>query len=165
MTKKSTPEDFWARVQGNRSERNGCWNWTGATNNTGYGTVSYQGRHTTAHRLAAFLTGLVPDMAAPRDKRSIGFILHSCDNRRCCNPTHMRVGTYTENQLDAYARNRRRAYKGETHSNAKQTKKSVVLIRDMYAYGVSQEAIARLLLVSQASISKILRGETYGSTV
>lgn len=165
MTKKSTPEDFWARVVGNRSQRNGCWNWAGATNSTGYGTVKYQGNAVTAHRLAAFLTGLVRDMAAPRDKRSIGFILHSCDNRLCCNPSHMRVGTYAENQLEAYARRRRKAYRGETHANAKQTRKSVALIKDLSVHGISQEDIAALLGVSQSSISKIIRGESYASTV
>jgi hypothetical protein len=165
MARKSTPEDFWARVQGNRSERNGCWNWTGATNSTGYGNLTFQGKAATAHRVAAFLTGLVGSIAAPIDRKATGFILHKCDNRLCCNPTHMNVGTYAENQLEAYARRRRTAYRGETHSNAKQTKESVMLIKDMYAHGVSQEAIARLLQVSQASISKIVQGVTYVSAV
>lgn len=165
MTRKSTPEDFWAKVQGNRSERNGCWDWTGATNSTGYGNLTFQGKAATAHRVAAFLTGLVGDIAAPKDRKATGFILHSCDNRLCCNPTHMRVGTYAENQIEAYARRRRTAYRGAAHSNAKQTKESIMLIRDMHAHGVSQEAIARLLQVSQSGISKILLGVSYVSAV
>jgi len=75
------------------------------------------------------------------------------------------VGTYADNQLEAYARQRRSAHKGEAHANAKQTRESVVLIKDMYAHGVSQEAIARLLEVSQSGISKILLGVTYVETV
>ena len=165
MTKKSTPEDFWARVVGNRSQRNGCWNWTGATNSTGYGILRFWGKAATAHRVAAFLTGLVPEIEAPRDRRSAGFILHRCDNRLCCNPRHMRVGTYSENQLEAYARRRRVAYKGETHANAKQTRESVALIRDLYVHGVSQDAIAALLQVSQSGISKILLRKSYVKTV
>ncbi len=77
----------------------------------------------------------------------------------------MRVGSYAENQADAYKRGRRRAFLGETHANAKQTKESVILIKDMYAHGVSQEAIARLLCVSQSGISKILLGTSYVETV
>jgi len=165
MTRRSQPEDFWARVTGNRSERNGCWPWQGAANSTGYGTVRYQGRTLAAHRLAAFLTGLIDDPAAPRDRRNTGFILHSCDNRLCCNPRHMRVGTYAENQLEAYGRGRRVAFKGSTHANAKQTPESVALIKDMYAHGVSQEAIACLLHVSQSGISKIILGTSYVGTV
>lgn len=165
MGKKATPEAFWARVTGDRSERNGCWNWTGAVNNSGYGTLSYQGRAATAHRVAAFLTGLVDTPAAPKDRKGTGFILHQCDNRRCCNPKHMRTGTYSENQLEAYGRKRRRAYRGETHANAKQTANSVALIKDLYAHGISQAAIAALLQVSQSSISKILLGVAYVETV
>jgi transcriptional regulator with XRE-family HTH domain len=77
----------------------------------------------------------------------------------------MRVGTYAENQLEAYARRRRKAYRGETHANAKQTRKSVALIKDLSVHGISQEDIAALLGVSQSSISKIIRGESYASTV
>lgn len=161
MSRKTTPESFWRRV----NRQDGCWDWQGSTNSTGYGSLSFCGRAATAHRVAAFLSGLVQDVAAPRNRKGTGFILHSCDNRRCCNPAHMRVGTYEENQLEAYARRRRAAYKGAAHANAKQTKESVLLIRDLYANGVSQETIAKLLQVSQSGISKILRGESYVETV
>ena len=162
MSMKSTPESFWKRVD---KAQNACWLWTGATNNSGYGTLMYQGRPATAHRTAAFLSGLVTSSDAPKDRKGTGFILHACDNRRCCNPGHMKVGTYAENQLEAYARRRRVAYRGATHANAKQTDKSVALIKDMYRHGVSQGAIAKLLHVSQASISKITLGKTYVEAV
>lgn len=158
MSRKSTPKDFWKRVTKTRS---GCWEWVGAVNTTGYGTLMYQGRAATAHRTAAFLSGLIPSPDAPKNRKGSGFILHACDNRRCCNPSHMRVGTYAENQLEAYSRKRRTAYKGAAHTNAKQTKESIILIKDMYTHNVSQEAIARLLGVSQSSISKIILGATY----
>lgn len=161
MSAKTTPEAFWKRVK----KQDGCWDWQGATSSTGYGSLTFHGRAATAHRVAAFLSGLVSDIQAPKNRRGLGFILHSCDNRRCCNPAHMKVGTYADNQLEAYARQRRKAYKGEAHANAKQTKESVVLIKDMYAHGISQEAIARLLEVSQSGISKILLGVSYVETV
>lgn len=165
MSKKATPESFWARVVGNRSERNGCWNWTGATNSTGYGTVRFHGKTVTAHRVAAFLTGLIDTLEAPKDRKRSGFILHQCDNRQCCNPKHMRVGSYAENQKEAYQRQRRKAYRGVTHANAKQTKESLELIKDLYKNGVSQDAIAALLCVSQSGISKILLGVSYVETL
>lgn len=161
MAKKTTAESFWRRVK----KQNGCWEWQGAKNSTGYGTLSFHGKAATAHRVAAFFSGLVSDIAAPKDRRGSGFILHECDNRSCCNPLHMRVGSYAANQLDAYKRNRRSALLGWSHPNAKQTKESIILIRDMYAHGVSQEAIARLLGVAQSGISKILLGGSYGTTV
>jgi DNA-directed RNA polymerase specialized sigma subunit len=163
MSRRSTPEDFWKRVR--RTGKAECWNWAGATNSTGYGNLMFNGRAVTAHRLAAFLSGIVSDVQAPKNRKGTGFILHSCDNRRCCNPAHMRVGTYTENQKEAYARKRRKAYKGITHTNAKQTKESLELIKDLYNHGVSQDAIAALLGVSQSGISKILLGVSYVETV
>ena len=77
----------------------------------------------------------------------------------------MRIGTYAQNQLEAYGRKRRSAHKGTAHTNAKHTPKSIALIKDMYAHGVSQEAIAKLLQVSQTCVSKIIRGESYAETV
>lgn len=161
MTKKSTPSHFWDMVNKTR----GCWEWTGATNSTGYGTLSYQGQHATAHRVAAYLAGITSTIMAPKNRKKSGFILHKCDNRRCCNPDHMRVGTYAENQLEAYQRRRRQQPKGEKHVNAKQTKESIILIKDLYAHGVSQEAIAKLLQVSQSGISKIILGTSYVETI
>ena len=160
MSTKTTPEAFWCRVKKQQS----CWEWQGAVNSTGYGSLTFHGKAATAHRVAAFLSGLIVAIPAPKDRKGSGFILHSCDNRRCCNPAHMSVGTYAENQVEAYARRRRKAHKGTTHANAKQTRKSIMLIKDMYAHGVSQEAIARLLQVSQSGISKILLGLTYVET-
>jgi hypothetical protein len=161
MSRKTTPESFWCRVKKQQS----CWEWQGAVNSTGYGNLAFHGKSVTAHRVAAFLSGLISDIHAPKDRKGSGFILHSCDNRRCCNPAHMSVGTYAENQAEAYTRRRRKAHKGSDHANAKQTRKSIMLIKDMYAHGVSQEAIALLLQVSQSGISKILLGASYGETV
>lgn len=46
-------------------------------------------------------------------------LLHSCDNRRCINPDHLRQGTYSDNQNDAYARGRRPFFGGHRNANAK----------------------------------------------
>lgn len=163
MGTRLTPEAFWTRVQCGAPDQ--CWNWQGATNSTGYGNLSYQGSAVTAHRVAAFLVGLVPTLKAPTDRKQGGFIMHSCDNRSCCNPAHMRVGTYTQNQLEAYSRNRRKAFRGEAHTNAKLTNRAAELVRELYAHSVPQDSIAALMGVSQSSVSNILLGKTYVGTV
>ena len=92
-----TEEGFW-----DRADRSGgptaCWNWLGYLNDHGYGMVRMRNRPRRAHRVAyEFVAGDIPHGK---------MILHSCDNRRCVNPAHLRVGTALENIHDAKNRGR-----------------------------------------------------------
>jgi len=157
MSKKQTAESFWNRVK----KQEGCWEWQGSRNNTGYGTVSWNGKVYTAHRLAAWISGLVPSPSVPLSSREPTHVLHKCDNRKCCNPDHFFLGTYADNQNDAYKKQRRAAYKGATNANAKFTVAQVATIRDRYNNGEYQVSLAKEYGVSQRCISSIVRGETY----
>lgn len=139
----------------------GCIEWLGATNSSGYGTVVWEGKCYTAHRLSAYLSGMVDSPSAPKDKKNGGFVLHKCDNPRCINPKHLEVGTYSKNQRDAYKRNRRRQPRGEYHANAKLTYAQAAEIRARYAAGEYQVPLAKEYGVSQRAVSLIVRGETY----
>jgi hypothetical protein len=161
MPAKQTAESFWARVGGDRCKHDACWEWQGAHNNTGYGTVAWHGNVYTAHRIAAWLVGLVGSPSAPTESREPTHVLHKCDNRSCCNPSHFFLGSYAENQKDAYRKKRRSQPRGEAHANAKLSNAQAVLIRKMYAVGVTQVALAKAYGVSQRGISLIVRGETY----
>jgi hypothetical protein len=153
-----TPEKFWSRVD----KTGDCWLWQGAHNNCGYGTLWLNGESVTAHRYSALLAGLVTDVFSPKDRTQTGFILHQCDNPGCVNPEHFKIGTYAENQREAYARGRRKGYQGAEHANAKLTEEQVQHIRKWYATGgVRQADIAAEYGVSQRAISLVVRGETY----
>lgn len=89
---------FWARVAIPKTllKHNVCWNWTGSLVR-GYGQFKPAlGRPpVTAHRFAwEFAHGPIPEGK---------FILHSCNNPRCCNPYHLRPGTHAENMQDKIA--------------------------------------------------------------
>ena len=82
----------------------GCWNWHGNKDAGGYGRASVsQGSRAkklsiSSHRMSwiAF-NGEIP----------YGMhVLHRCDNRACCNPDHLFLGTHQDNMRDMHAKGR-----------------------------------------------------------
>lgn len=157
MSAKQTIESFWSKVD--VKDINECWEWTQSLNNFGYGTVGWHGKVYTAHRIAAWSVGLVENISAPIDKQSHEFVLHICDNPKCCNPTHLEVGSFSKNQLDSYKRNRRKQPQSK-HSNAKLTKTQVQFIRKNKG-AMRQIDLAKQYNVSQRVISLVQRNESY----
>lgn len=132
-----------------------CVEWKKACDSDGYGMRSWHGKSVRAHRVAwMVMNGPIPDGL---------HVLHSCDNRRCVNVDHLRLGTHQENMRDRAARWRSRggSLPGESNPNSKLTPRHVKSIRALATKGVSQREIARSYGVSQMTISKILRGETW----
>jgi hypothetical protein len=157
VSTKQTAESFWARVDKTKS----CWEWQGYVNKFGYGSVAWHGRTYLAHRIAAWLVGMVASPTAPTDTRERAFVLHSCDNPPCCNPEHLFLGNFSDNQLDAYQKNRQEQPRGANHANAKLTWEQVSDIRKRYAAGELQVPLAKTFGVSQRVISLVIRKETY----
>lgn len=119
-----------------------------------------------AHRLAYLLTkgniALLTDFRVDnRAKKYRRFVLHKCDNRKCCNPEHLFLGSMRANLLDAY-RKGRKSQPQSGHVNAKLTPEQVKDIRATYdAGGVRQVDLAKQYGVSQRAISLVVRRETY----
>jgi hypothetical protein len=164
MSAKNTPENFWTRVQVGAPDE--CWEWQGAKTSSGYGNLSWHGLHVQAHRVAYFLhnggialhTNFRQEGVAKRYRR---FVLHKCDNRLCCNPEHLFLGSMRANQLDAYAKGRKTQPRSQ-HANAKLTAAQVVAIRHRYDAGENtQQQLAVEFGVSQRVISLIVRRESY----
>lgn len=81
---------FWSRVEHGEPEQ--CWPWKAGRLPKGYGICSIAGKSALAHRVAYVIGhGAIP----------AGLIVrHRCDNPSCCNPSHLVVGTYAENEAD-----------------------------------------------------------------
>lgn len=77
----------------------GCWLWIGSTDKDGYGRFKVNGSAKRAHRFA-----LAASLGVDVD--SLNVVMHTCDNRLCCNPAHLRNATQRENLLDMVAKGR-----------------------------------------------------------
>lgn len=95
-------EDFWRNV----IKTDSCWEWQRSCDGFGYGQLSVHGRHMRAHTFSFELTH------GPVQKGLC--IMHSCDNPKCVNPSHLSLGTQRDNLRDMAAKGRSGAQK-RTH--------------------------------------------------
>lgn len=108
-------------------------------------------------------------------KRNITFrmcSLHRCDNRTCCNPSHLWEGTYLQNHQDMIRKGRgptgdksgprkhpETRPRGEEHYFAKLSTKQVLAIRSEFAKGgISKCALGRKYGVTSVTIYQIVTG-------
>lgn len=71
-----------------------CWVWTGPKYPRGYGCCGRGYAHRVAYERAV---GTIPEGQ---------FVCHRCDNRLCCNPAHLFLGTARDNTQDMIAKGR-----------------------------------------------------------
>ena len=79
-----------------------CWLWVGGKGLKGYGRIQEGGqgsKHLLSHRVSYEMhKGDIPSGLV---------VMHICDNPSCVNPEHLRVGTQSENILDAIKKGRK----------------------------------------------------------
>ena len=79
-----------------------CWVYPNKPAVNGYIYLSIDNKKTLSHRLFYRLfKGGIP-------KNS--FVLHKCDNKRCCNPEHLFIGTQKDNMQDMISKNRQKFF-------------------------------------------------------
>lgn len=141
---------FWDRVSIGGLEE--CWEWKQSTQSAGYGQIGQpqalkRGLPQLAHRAAYWLT---------RGELSSLPVLHSCDNRRCCNPTHLRQGTYQENMKDKDSRGKQP--RGDLQYNSKLCSQDVLRLKENP--GLLGE-IQSEKKVSRKALTDVLKGRTW----
>ena len=128
-----------------------CWEWMGSCGTPGYGNWGMGGQKA-AHRATYILfNGTI-------NRGSV--VRHTCDNRKCCNPDHLVIGTRSDNSSDMVKRGR--SAKGESHSQVKLTEDDVREIRVLIRKGAMCKDIAPLFAVTPTCVSHIKRGNTWG---
>lgn len=116
-----------------------CWWWEGPFNKkTGYGQVYYPPGQNYVHRASYMLfKGPIPD-----DK----VIMHICDQRKCCNPDHLAVGTRQDNMQD-------RDHKGRHRPPSSHVRLSEALRKEIAA-AYQPRVVTQIMLAQQYGISE-----------
>lgn len=148
----SLEERLWKQID--RRGRDECWPWSAMSKIDGYGVIGRGGRDAgkiLAHRAAwESMNGPIPSGEGYHGT----VVLHTCDNRLCCNPAHLRLGTQADNVRDMDAKGRRVAVLryGEDHHMTKITEDDVRAIRSSTEragivaarYGLDRHTIASI---------------------
>ncbi|MEW6626581.1 MAG: HNH endonuclease signature motif containing protein [Pseudomonadota bacterium] len=139
-------DSFWTRLS--EPTASGCREWQGYRLANGYGQVKRAGRSYQAHRYAwEEMNGPIP----------LGMIIcHRCDNRACCNPDHLWLGTNKQNSEDMVRK--WRAPNGERGGQAKLSNDQVKAIREDTR---TTKEIAADYNVHWSSIAGIKAGKTW----
>lgn len=124
-----------------------CWVWSGQRSENGYGFIWIDGKKVKAHRFAFRLErGRWPDRGR--------VIAHSCDNRLCVNPRHLRAATHSSNMRDAKKRKRLVAKGGKIPRLATEKREQILkLVKE----GHSFTKTARMSATSRKTVAKIAK--------
>lgn len=150
--------DFWKNVD-NSAGQNACWPWTKAVNKSGYGSVWIDKKSRTASRVAYELTfGSIPKNGSYHGH----VVMHSCDNRICCNPNHLSLGSQKQNNADRDQKGRvKRRCKGVENHHSRFTENDVFEIRKQLKSGKSLASVASIFGCSKSAIAHINRGRVW----
>lgn len=147
---KLTPkqiERFWSEVD--RRGPTECWEWRRDRGSYEYG-------YTPLSPYNRFLVHRVAYMLGHGRDPGEFLVCHKCDNTRCCNPTHLFLGTDADNLADMRAKGRGAI--GERSPRAKLMEKQVLEI-------LNSDELPRVLAerygVGAATIRAIRRGEIW----
>lgn len=136
-----------------------CWLWTGTASVSGYGQYGVRltkggWRLAVASRLSfKFFNGSIPELH---------HICHRCDVPLCVNPAHLFAASPSENQKDAYAKERKPRNAGESNHKAWLTEEIVREMRAEFGRGKTTIAdLARKYGYNSGSMWKLLHGKIW----
>lgn len=144
---RNTAETFWQKVWVEGPDD--CWPWKLSLRN-GYGNFCINKVSGYAHRFAyEAAKGAIPDGLQ---------VMHRCNNKRCCNPAHLKLGTPSENTQDAYDDGLATGMQGEKHHNARLTAEmALAIFNDLRTYTVIGEAYG----IAMTTVSGIKNGYSW----
>jgi hypothetical protein len=153
--RKLTDKD---RIQRYIIKSTGCWEWQGAINSTGYGTIGIGSRRDNsrrtilAHRMSyEIFVGPIPNSLN---------VLHKCDNPSCINPSHLFLGTIADNVHDMMSKGRHKCLRGSQVKSSVLNEVAVRKVKSLFGK-MNDCQIARKFGVSDSLIWGIRHGYSW----
>jgi uncharacterized protein (DUF433 family) len=131
----------------------GCHEWQRCKNRGSYASIGVKGGTMLVHR-ASYMAfkGEIPEGR---------LVLHSCDNRLCINPEHLRIGNQADNMRDRSERGRCACQKGSAHGRAKLDDDDVRRIMERLQKGESASQVSKDYNVTAGNINFIRSGVSW----
>lgn len=143
----SGPDLIWSYYNRVLVLRDGlCWPWLAGLV-SGYGNFKVAGRYVGAHRFAWEIENA--------EELGDRWACHHCDNRWCCNPSHIYAGNAETNTRDAIDRGRFFLRIGEDSLNSKMTEDNVLAILRGDFQGMTTRELGAFFSVSKETIRRI----------
>lgn len=149
---RSVEERFWQYVKKTPT----CWLWTASVRKGGYGQIWNGTKINAAHRQSwEMKNGPIPEGL---------HCLHKCDTPQCVRPSHLFIGTNTDNMHDMRDKGRKQGINGGLfgagHGMAKLTDADVIEIRSLDGKR-SRRSIAKEYGVTRTAVYAICTRKTW----
>lgn len=152
MHPESIISRFWSYVDTSGGP-DSCWEWQRGKTSRGYGAwkpYGTPGPSIPTHRMSWEITyGAIPEGM---------LVCHKCDNRPCCNPSHLFLGDHLANAKDRVQKGRSnvRDMRGANHPRARLTEEKVCEIRVASAGGETLASIANRFAIAEQTAGHIV---------
>lgn len=137
--------------------KSGCWKFKGSINKWGYGVINIGGRLNASHHNAHRISWMVHKGKIPKRM----FVCHICDNRSCCNPEHLFLGTPKDNMRDMHKKGRNINLKGEECPYARLKNKDILKILKYFEKGYTNLQVAKKFNISKEHARDIKLGKNW----
>ena len=159
---------FWDKILvNNPNDPNECWDWLAKKDKNGCGIFSMRvekreddlGHFWRSFRAPRLMWILENEQPIPKGM----LVIHSCDLETCCNPKHIRLGTYKDNSNDRKLRGRFDTNaKGESHPNSKLTEKLARKICQLYFHmGLKPVEVIERMKLPRSIVYGVMSGKTW----
>jgi uncharacterized protein (DUF433 family) len=148
-------ERFWNRID--IKSINECWEWKAYIKKDGYGTIGIGKKDYASHRISYYLT-------YNKDPNGM-YVMHKCNNKKCCNPFHLELGTCSTNAKDAHRDGLCKTSYCEDHYSTYITNKECLEIVDMIKGGIACNKIAKQYNIKNNVVYSIKHGRSWNTIV